>query len=210
MKIKGQIEQYIQECLQVTILLNKPTKQQTDALPMIITGAFELLVGELYGKQVLFAQDKTGTYSPVQLKKVANLVGEKLGLDSVFVFEQISSYNQTRMIQHHVDFIVIGKLMYMPGLLINMLPVRKTFDQTQKIPATAQLIVLYHIECEPIIERTIDEIAKKMEVSYATCNKAVLWLRGHDLATVNQIGKQKLISLGADKGEVWEIGRAHV
>ena len=203
MKIKEQIEQYVQACLQVSIQLNQPTKQQTDRLPMLISGAFELLVGELYGKEVLFAHDKTGTYSPVQLKKVANLFGEKLGLDSVFVFEQISSYNQTRLIQHRVDFIVIGKLMYMPGLLINMLPMRKTFDQTQKMPATAQLIVLYHIECEPIIEQTIDEIAKKMEVSYATCNKAILWLRGHDLATVNQIGKQKLISLDTNKQNVW-------
>ena len=122
----------------------------------------------------------------------------------MFVFEQISSYNQTRMIQQGVDFIVIGKLMYMPGLLIDMRPVRATFDQTRKMPATAQLIVLYHIECEAIIEQTIDEIAKKMGVSYATCNKAITWLRGHDLAQDTKVGKQKLISLSENKSAVWQ------
>lgn len=204
MKIKEQIERYLQECLQVAIQLNKPSKQQTDALPMVITGAFGVLMGELYGKQVLFAQDKTGTYAPVHLKKVAQLMKERLGIDCVFVFEQISSYNQTRMIQQGVDFIVIGKLMYMPGLLIDMRPVRATFDQTRKMPATAQLIVLYHIECEAIIEQTIDEIAKKMGVSYATCNKAITWLRGHDLAQDTKVGKQKLISLSENKSAVWQ------
>lgn len=204
MKNKEHIEQYVRECLQVRIQLNTPTKQQIDALPMVITGAFELLMGELYGKQVLFAQDKTGTYSPVQLKKVANLIGEKLGIESVFVFDQISGYNQTRLIQQQVNFIVIGRLMYMPGLLIDMRPVRLAFDQMSKMPATAQLIVLYHLECEMIVEQRMADIAERMGVSYATCNKAITWLRGHGLANETKERKQKLISLGADKGEVWE------
>ena len=204
MKSKEHIEQYVQECLQVRIQLNNPTKQQIDALPMVITGAFELLVGELYGKQVLFAQDKTGTYSPMQLKKVASLIGEKLGIESVFVFEQISGYNQTRLIQQQVNFIVIGKSMYMPGLLIDMRPVRLAFDQQSKMPATAQLIVLYHLECEMIVEQRMVDIAERMGVSYATCNKAITWLRGHGLAIETKEGKQKLISLGEDKGEVWK------
>ena len=204
MKIKKQIEAYIQRCLQVSVRLAKPTKKQIDALPMIISGAFELMVAELYNKHIVFAQDKTGTYTPVQLKKVANLIGEKWETNCVFVYEQISGYNQTRMIQQGLNFIVVGKLMYMPELLIDMRPIRKAFDLRQKMPPTAQMIVLYHLERELIVEQQISDIADKMRVSYATCNKAISWLRGHGLAHETKEGKLKLISLDADKHEVWE------
>ena len=47
-------------------------------LPMVITGAFDLLMVELFAKQVVFAIDHTETYSPAQLKKVANIVNEQV------------------------------------------------------------------------------------------------------------------------------------
>lgn len=204
MKIKKQIEAYIQRCLKVSVELTKPAKNQLDALPMIISGAFELLVAELYCKHIVFAQDKTGIYTPVQLKKVANLIGEKWETNCVFVYEQISGYNQTRMIQQGLNFIVVGKLMYMPELLIDMRPIRNAYDQRQKMPPTAQMIVLYHLERELIVEQQISDIADKMHVSYATCNKAISWLRGHEFAHETKEGKLKLISLDADKRAVWE------
>lgn len=204
MRIEKQIESYIQKCLQLQIKLAKPPKKQIDTLPMIIGGAFELMVTEMYGKQVVFAQNKTGTYSPVQLRKVANLISEKWETNCVFVYEQISGYNQTRMIQQGLNFIVVGKLMYMPELLIDMRPIRNAYDQRQKMPPTAQMIVLYHLERELIVEQQISDIADKMRVSYATCNKAISWLRGHGLAHETKDGKWKLISLDANKREVWE------
>lgn len=203
MKIERQIETYIRECLLVNVQLTKPSKKQIDTLPMIISGAFELMVAELYNKHIVFAQDKTGTYSPVQLRKVANLLGEKWEVNCVFVYEQISGYNQTRMIQQGLNFIVVGKLMYMPELLIDMRPIRNAYDQRQKMPPTAQMIVLYHLERELIVEQQIGDIAERMHVSYATCNKAISWLRGHGLAHETKDGKWKLISLDANKREVW-------
>lgn len=204
MKIKRQIETYIWKCLQVNLKLTKPTKRQVDTLPMIISGAFELMVAELYNKHIVFAQDKTETYTPVQLKKVANLISEKWEVNCVFVYEQISGYNQTRMIQQGLNFIVVGKLMYMPELLIDMRPIRNAYDQRRKMPPTAQMIVLYHLERELIVEQQIRDIAERMRVSYATCNKAISWLRGHGLAHETKEGKLKLISLDANKCEVWK------
>ena len=50
----------------------------------------------------------------------------------------------------------------------------------------------------------ITDIARKLSISYATCNKALTWLRGHELATETKVGKQKLISLEIDKWTIWK------
>ena len=202
-KIIKLIADYLQECLQRQIHVGKLPAKLTMRLPMVITGAFDLLMVELFAKQVVFAIDHTETYSPAQLKKVANIVNEHLGMNCVFVFNQITGYNQTRMVKQGINFIVIDKMMYMPELLIDMRPIRIAYDQDTKMPATAQLIVLYHLECSAIIEMPIAEIAERMHVSYATCNKALTWLRGHNLAIETKVGKCKLISLETDKWGLW-------
>ena len=203
MKNRKQIECYLRECLQVEVNLTKLPKTQTDRLPMVITGAFDLMVGDLYGQQVVLAKDKTGQYTPMLLRKVAGLIGEKTNLHCVFVLEQLTGYNQSRLIKQGVNFIVPGKLMFMPELLIDIRPIRNSFDQDSKMPVMAQVIVLYHLERQSIIEMAITDIARKLSISYATCNKALTWLRGHELATETKVGKLKLISLGIDKWTIW-------
>lgn len=204
MKNKKQIECYLKECLQVEANLTKLPKILADRLPMVITGAFDLMVGSLYGQRVVFAKDKTEQYTPLQLRKVAVLIGEKTGLHSIFILEQLTSYNQSRLIKQGVNFILPGKIMFMPELLIDIRPIRNSFDQDSKMPVMAQVIVLYHLECQPIIGMTITDIAETLGVSYATCNKALTWLRGHELATETKVGKHKLISLEEDKWSVWK------
>ena len=204
MNNKKQIECYIKECLQIDIHLTKMPKAQADQLPLVITGAFDLMVGEMYRQQVIFAKDKTAQYTPLQLRKVAGLICDKTGLHCVFVVDQLSSYNQSRLIKQGVNFILPGKLMFMPELLIDIRPIRNRFNQDSKMPITAQVIILYHLERQPIRQAAIADIAKKSGVSYATCNKALTLLRGHELATETKAGKRKLISIDKDKRAVWE------
>ena len=203
MKNVKQIETYLKESLQLAIRLSRPSKVQIEKLPMIITDAFEMMVADMYGQQVMFVQDKTKQYSPMQLRKMAALIAEKTSLWCIFVFDTITGYNQLRMIKQGVNFIVPGKLMFMPELLIDIRPIRNSLDLESKMPATAQVIVLYHLECQTIVNKKIADIADMFSVSYATCNKALTWLRGHDLAIETKIGKQKLISLDTDKWALW-------
>lgn len=203
MKNIKQIETYLKQSLQLTIRLSRLPKAMIESLPMIITGAFDLMVAEMYGQQVMFVQDKTEQYSPMQLRKMATLITEKTGLRCIFVFDAITGYNQSRMIKQGINFIVPRKLMFMPELLIDIRPIRNSLDLDSKMPATAQVIVLYHLQREPIVDMTIADIAEELRVSYATCNKALTWLRGHELAIENKVGKRKLISLDTDKWAVW-------
>lgn len=203
MKNIKQIETYLKESLQLTIRLSRPSKAQVEKLPMIITDAFEMMVADMYGQQVMLVQDKTKLYSPMQLRKMATLIAEKTGLRCIYVLDTITGYNQSRMIKQGINFIIPGKLMFMPELLIDIRPIRNSFDMESKMPATAQVIVLYHLECQTIVNKTIADIADVLGVSYATCNKALTWLRGHDLATETKVGKQKLMSLDTDKWAVW-------
>ena len=209
-KFVKKLTAYLHECLKRQVHVDNLPTERIEKLPMIVTGAFDLLAVDLFGKQVVFAMDLTGAYAPAQLKKIANVVDEHLGMNCVFVFERITGYNQTRMIQQGLNFIVIDKMMYMPELLIDMRPIRVAFDQDCKMPATAQLIVLYHLECSAIAEMPIAEIAERMHVSYATCNKALTGLRGHELATETKVGKQKLISLDTDKWALWNKALPHL
>lgn len=203
MNYDKQIETYLANTLHLAIHLSRPSKEQVEKLPMIVTDTFYLMAAEMYGLQVMFVQDKTGRYSPLQLRKMADVIMEKIGLRCIFVFDAIASYNQSRLIKQGVNFIIPGKLMFMPELLIDIRPMRKSFDLESKMPATAQVMVLYHLERQIIVNRTIASISDMLGVSYATCNKALTWLCGHDLISETKVGKQKFISLDMDKWVVW-------
>lgn len=73
----------------------------------------------------------------------------------------------------------------------------------KKIPAMAQLMILYQLQRERIDGLTTKELATKLQTSYATVNRAVNWLKSKGLISLNG-DKEKTISFTVGGQQLWD------
>jgi len=210
-KNNNDIANYIGGILHETVKLELLPAEARKSVPMLYTMGFDLMQAKLFGQSVLFACMKDEVrYSPMQLQKMAGQLQAIVQMPVVYVMREVMGYYAERLIQRGVNFIHVGKQMYMPHLLIDIHPVRKSYNADVDMPPMAQVLVLYHLQKEPVIHKTMAELTSSLQTSYATINKAISWLRNHDLVTISAEGKQKYITMDTNKRQVWTNAKPYL
>lgn len=152
-------------------------------LPMFLTGGYDLYKGELFGRGICFAfVDKDSDTTPARYSKRAQSLTQLTDLLPVFVIESVASYNTQRLTRHRVNFIVPGKQLFLPALLMDLGKKKDDVAIPEVIPASAQLLLLYHLEVEPLNGKTGKEIAALIGASQANVTRAIQWLSFHGFA----------------------------
>ena len=179
------------------------TKLKRD-IPMFLLGAYELYEGVLMGKQICFAfVDKDADTTPAQYPKRAQALMQATSLLPVFVMANVASYNAQRLTRHRVNYIVPGKLFFLPALLMDLGNNKTDAPLPESIPATAQLILLYHLEVALLHDRTGKEIAGIVGASPASVSRAIRWLVANGMAEVEG-GKSKNLRFARKGRALWE------
>ena len=200
---------YLNEVLGIKGTINPITKSNQGLLPIYITETFKLFNINLFNKELIFAELRNGeALSILQIEKQLKQIHKQLNKIVVIVLENVKSYNRKRLIEKKINFIVPGKQMYLPDLLIDL---RESYprDNTQKetLMPSAQLLIIYHILCNNlnwnIQEHPFKDIAQKIGYTPMTITKAIDNLKSHRLIDV--IGeKEKFIRFRYDKKALWE------
>lgn len=205
---KVELAHYIHEMLDIDVCLRQISKGQLNTLPLSIAGNFRFYEAEMLQRQVVFALVEEGdTVPPAQMKRMMNIVANKLGRTTILVPSKIASYNLQRLIRQRINLIVPGKQMFLPELLINLhRDVRTDKDLPALIPPLAQVIILYHIERESLEGRNAQEVSERFDVSYATANRANRWLYSHGLCSLSG-GKTKSMHFEQGRRDLWEAAK---
>lgn len=182
---------YIELLTGERVVIEPLKSKDIERLPLYLTGAYELFKGELLGKDICFAiVDKDADTTPAQYSKRGKTLLEITNMVPVFVLENIASYNAQRMTKHRVNFIVPGKQLFLPSLLMDLGKKKEEPTVLVTIPATAQLLILYHLEMGLLHGKTGQEIAATLGTSTASVTRAIQWLTSNGLA-VFKGGKTK-------------------
>ena len=148
------------------------------SLPVVIQSNYDCFASAIMGIEVslCFAKDeKSITPSKVQLH--LQMLELHVGKPCIIVLEDIPSYNIKRLIDQRVNFIIIGKQMFVPSLMLDLRKMpAKNKDIKDPIPPLAQCMILYVLQIGYLTE-TINELTELFEVSYSTANRAVRWLQ---------------------------------
>jgi hypothetical protein len=141
--------------------------------------------------------------TPMQLAKHQAKMMEIFHHPVVFALESVASYNISRLTHAKVNFIVPGKLIFIPSLLIVLREMKNsTKVMPQKMPPVAQMLVLYHIETRTIDGLNTSEIAELTGLAYPTINVALRWLKSNNIIAL--VGsKQKYVQIALSKIELW-------
>ena len=147
-----------------------------------------------------------------QLHKHMEILTKMTGRTCVLLLHDVPAYVRERLIAKHINFIIPGKQIYLPGLLIHLkeggMKELKKDDRKTLTPA-AQFLLLYQLlhQREPwqLENHPLKEIAKHTGYAANTITNAARELEDHQLITI--LGtKEKHLQFKLKGKELWEQG----
>ena len=200
------LRKYIQETLGTDLNPVLVKEQETDRLPFFLKTMYQLYRANFLGWNLLLAEMRNENASTIQqIEKHFQLIQETFGNFIVLVAQNIPAFNRKRLIEKGINFIVPGKQMYLPALMIDL---RETYSKPaqkkQTLLPSAQCILLYHIlhRDEKIEEKPLKQIAEMINYTPMAISKAVDNLSTHNLCKL--VGtREKFIRFTGNIPELW-------
>jgi hypothetical protein len=165
-----------------------------------------LLATELVLVQLVNANNLSIAQTEKQIRNLNILFNKTV----VLILDQVVSYNRIRLIKKKVNFIVPGKQLFLPEMLVDLKEgdaIKSSLKEKQNLIPSAQVMVLYQIlglsEFWDIEKKSFKEIALKLNYSPMAISKAVGNLQTLDLVTIAG-KKEKYIQFNYDKVKLWE------
>lgn len=199
---------YLLEVLGINVLL-APLPKGGLNVPLYISEGYHFFTAELYQKQLLIVVPKDVDDFSVfqtekqfeQLRKIYPLV--------VLCLPHLAAYNRKRLIEKGINFIVPGKQLFLPTLLIDLreteLGIPHKRKQATLLPS-AQFLVLYHLlhqhEKWQLQQHPFKAIAEKTGYTSMAITKAVANLAEEEIIDVKG-DKEKFIQFRLSRAELW-------
>ena len=198
------ISNYIEKVVGAEVQIEPLDKAKKQALPVLITNAYQLLQCKLLGAEVSLMVCKDANATPMQLKKHCAIVERALEMHVAVVLPEVKPYNMKRLVDARVNTIVPGRQLFLPSLLMDLRVQRNPVDmQGKPMPVMAQVVVLYHLQKHSLNGMSAQPIAELMGVSYPNINRAVKWLTDNRFVELSP-GREKQMRFISEGKELWE------
>lgn len=198
--------QYINETFDLNVDIEPIKEEALNLFPVSITAGYHFYTTSLLGREIfLLCSRDSSAYPPGQIQKQKELIERKVHCPVIFVFDTMASYNIQRLVKLRINFIIPPKQMFIPDLLIDLKPQKKTKeDKSTQIPAMAQCVILYHLEVKPLGGKGAYDIADLFRASYASANRAIRWLEQKEIIVLSG-SKTKSMEFKSEKQELWNM-----
>ncbi|GAC1594752.1 MAG: hypothetical protein NVS3B19_17330 [Ginsengibacter sp.] len=202
--------QYINETLGTNAITIPIQKDGMAKLPMFINETYKLYNTVLLNKELLLVEHRNNEELSIQqTEKHLQLLKTVFEKKIVLVMENLATYNRRRLIEKGINFIVAGKQLFLPELLIDLkenYTNPRAKQKQEKLLPSAQFLLIYHIihrnEKWKLEEHSFKEIAQQLDYTPMAITNAVDNLKYHDIVDV-QGEKEKYIRFRLERGELW-------
>jgi hypothetical protein len=198
----NEIEIYLKDTLGIEITVVPLETQLFQKLPLYISSSYKAYETSIYGCRIcLLAVDNwEDILTPDRLAKQMTFVTKQIGLPIVFVFDKIVSYNLKRFVQKGINFIIPGKQLFIPALMMDLRKMPEKLPQkAEHLIPVAQFLLLYHLQKELLNGFTTQQLVDKFSQTYLTTNRGVKNLEEMGLCHLTG-GKEKQLQF-TEKGE---------
>ena len=193
---------YIHSFLNVKISLRSLSEETQKSLPYVLSANYSCFSTAIMDIKVVLCYPKDEkTITPSKVHHHLDMLAKLAQQPAILVLNDVPSYNIKRLIDQRVNFIINGKQMFVPSLMMDL---RKTpakdKDIKEQIPPLAQCMILYALQVG-FIQNTIIEISELFGVSYSTANRAVRWLQSKGFLFTGISKKVQFLCMGH---ELWD------
>ena len=202
----NEVVNYINEVLGIRVNYKKVTPGELKKLPFFLAKAYDFGEVKLFNQQIILLIVKDN-FTTDSLKNHLTRVQKDLDTVVVAVIPSVDAYKRSRLIEKKVPFIVPGKQMYMPDLMISLKEFGNTRSEDRQptnMQPAAQLILLYHLQVEPLEGLNLGTIAEKLRYNPMTITRAAFYFQNTGLCRIEGT-KEKFLKFDKTKRELWDI-----
>ncbi len=189
----------------------KPALQKMDVphLPLFMRDRYSFFSIELFGRlwQLILENAPQAPGSAGEYEAQAKKLTPHLGGSPVFVLPSLPSSTRDRLVQRGVPFIVPGNQAFLPSALVDLrehFP-RSTQGGKASLSPTAQLAVLYHLQCESLVGVPLRVIAEKLQCSAMMLSKVKNELLESGICSIKRAGRALLLEFPRSKASTWDM-----
>ena len=204
------LQQYVSNVLGAEIQYEPINKQELGMFPLFLSETYRLYHTALLNQALIMVEKiDQGEFSILQIEKHLELIREAFNRKTILLAWQMTALNRKRLVEKGINFIVPGKQIYLPDLLIDL---REDFRNSRNILKketllpSAQFIVLYRILHDKkkggIETMSFRELAVKLKYSPMAITNAAENLKYHEICTI--VGeKEKNLQFSLDNHDMW-------
>jgi hypothetical protein len=202
-----EVKKYLKNALGIEAEITPLKADKLKTLPLYITSEYAIQHIKIYLQNFLLVFVKKEFRTEV-LRKHLETIRIALNTKAIAVIGQIESYKRSRLIEKKIPFIIPGKQMYLPDLLIDL----KEYASSAKelplaMPPATQLLTLYHLQVESLEGVNLKGIAERLHYDAATITRAAFYLHNSGLCRIAGT-KEKSLMFGKTNRELWAIAES--
>jgi len=198
---------YIQEALGQNISPKIFTKEQYGRFPFYISSLYQLYNAKLFDRELVFAKLLNDNIESInQIETHFRLMSNDIAENIVLLVYNIEAFKRKRLIEKGINFIIPGKQIYLPALLVDLKESYTGYKAKKNIlTPSAQCILIHQIlhRDENFEKKPLKEIAKMFNYSGTAISKAADNLKHIGLCTI-QGTKEKFIHFNGEISELWK------
>ena len=181
--------------------LSKLEKSDLKGIYVDLRVRFNFYIGELRGEKLIFIESKgKENMTPLRYSNMVNNLEGVFKYPLVFIFDDLKYYERNRLLNYGIFFVVSGKYVHLPFLIINA---KASSHKTPKaLTPVAQCILLLVIQRKNLQKSTLKELDDILPYTYATISKTVLLLVELGLCKTQKDGRDKFIYFDSGE-ELW-------
>jgi hypothetical protein len=196
---------YIEENTGIHLNVKKSDNIELKSVPYFIRDGYNFYKTEIYKNEIILIEKKfREPLTASQYDKQINILKNIFNLPVVLILENLQSYNRERLIRKGINFIIPGKQIFLPSLLISL----KTFSGGSNIPKemlypASQVLLFYHLQRESLDGLTFKKMSELSGYTKMTISRAVRNMAEKNLCRL--IGKKDIVIEFIKSGRaLWE------
>ena len=195
---------YIKDVLNVELSITQLPDAKLKTLPFILANEYVFGETKLFNRNIILMFIDPYETSVDKIRKHLDIVINSFNAMVVVIVGNVEAYTRKRLIEKKVPFIIAGKQMYLPDLLIDLkeyAPVQR--EQPELMLPSAQCLLLYHLQVEPLEKINLKTIADKLHYMPMSVTRAAYYLHNTGLCVLEGT-KDKYLKFEKSNRDLWD------
>lgn len=214
MNAQQDVVQHIQRVLGFEAHLKVLPSKAVAGVPVFLVSLYDFLETVLFDRRVVLAvaKDHGDGFTPSEYAQHAEQIRDAVNEIVALVLPHVAAYDRKRLIKNGVAFLVPGRQMFLPQLLVDL---REHFPRRRqpagdKLSYPAQAVVLYHLLSGPVEDASLRAVAKALRYSPMTLSNASNELTGCRFCTAVTTGRKRTLHFNRQGRKLWKAALPHL
>lgn len=201
----GKLKDYLYKTLGLLCKEEKPALSYSKSLPIYLKNSFNFHILSIEDVQ-FFIAEPLGKMKGAALLSSAKKLKELTGFCILIMLPQIDTNLRRTLISGKVDFVVIGKQIYLPSMCMYLNERGLSLNVVGKmiLSPAAQILLLYHLQVCSLERRTLKDVALLLNYSAKTVSVVTAELVKATICTLEVQGRNKLLNFVQLGKDLWK------